>query len=87
MTIAIIAITESFFGYNIFTGLSFITQGSWSNIRSIATLGNPNYVAGYLLMILPMILGYVRHFEKYILLVIICFGILATKSVIGISLA
>lgn len=87
VTIAIIAITESFFGYNIFTGLSFITQGSWSNIRSIATLGNPNYVAGYLLMILPMILGYVRHFEKYILLVIICFGILATKSVIGISLA
>ncbi len=86
VTIATIAITETFFGYNIFTGLSFMTQGSWSDVRSIATLGNPNYLAGYLLMILPMTMGYIHRFEKYILLVIICFGILATKSIIGISL-
>lgn len=78
---------EVFLDYNIFTGLSFLVRGSWGDSRGTATLGNPNYVAGYLLMILPLVLGNVVRFEKYILALLLFLGILATKSVIGITLA
>lgn len=85
--ISLIAIMEVFLDYNIFTGLSFLVRGSWGDSRGTATLGNPNYVAGYLLMILPLVLGNVVRFEKYILALLLFLGILATKSVIGITLA
>ncbi len=83
--VALVALIESR-GANIFTGASYTITGSWGDIRSTSTLGNPNYVAGYLLMLLPL----VRKSEKkwqYFLLPILLLGILVTKSVIGLSIA
>ena len=85
--IALISIVEGVFGYNIFTSTVFQTTGSWGDIRSTATLGNPNYVAWYLLMLIPLTLSHIKRWEKYILIFLLFLGILMTKSVIGVSLA
>ena len=85
--IALISIVEGIFGYNIFTGAAFQTTGSWWDVRATATLGNPNYVAGYLLILIPLSLSYIKRWEKYILVFLLFVGILMTKSVIGVSLA
>ena len=84
--IALVSIIEVVFRYNIFTGLTYLTTGSWWDIRATATLWNPNYVAGYLLMILPLILGSIERGKKYFLFLIVFLGILMTKSIIGIVL-
>jgi hypothetical protein len=83
--VSILALIEGLFQYNIFTGGDFMTQWSWGAVRSTSTLGNPNYVAGYLLMILPLVLS-IRRIEKYWILFMLILGILMTKSLIGISL-
>ncbi len=85
--VACISLIEGVFRYNIFTGTVFQTTGSWWDVRSTATLGNPNYVAWYLLMLLPLTLSHIKRWEKYILTLLLFIGILMTKSVIGISLA
>lgn len=84
--ISFICILEGVFHYDIFSGLPFVNTGSWWDIRATATLGNPNYVAGYLLMLLPIIVGSIHRREKYILILLIGCGILMTKSLIAISL-
>lgn len=86
VSISCIAILETFFNYNIFTWLWFSIKWSWGDARAIATLGNPNYVAGYLLMIIPLIYWSIFRYEKYILISILFFGLLATKSVIAITI-
>ena len=83
--VALVALIE-ILGYNIFTGAIYSVEGSWWEVRSTSTLGNPNYVAGYLLMILPLIVFQMRGFLKYILFIALWSGIIATKSMIGIWL-
>lgn len=85
--VACISLIEGIFGYNIFTGTLFQTTGSWWDVRSTATLGNPNYVAGYLLILIPLALAHIKRWEKYLLIALLFTGILMTKSVIGVSLA
>jgi hypothetical protein len=80
---AIVAIIE-YFGYDIFTGASYTNEWSWWDVRSTSTLGNPNYVAGYLLIILPIVVSMIRRVEKYWILIIFSLWILMTKSLIGI---
>lgn len=84
--VALVALIEKI-GYNTFTWSSYGVKWSWWEIRSTSTLGNPNYVAGYLLMILPVIVSTVWRFEKYILIFLLSFAMISTKSVIGITVA
>ncbi len=81
--VALIALIEKA-GYNIFTGVSYGVEWSWWELRSTSTLWNPNYVAGYLLMISPLILSRGSIWWKYIFLFIVSLGIIATKSIIWI---
>lgn len=83
--VAVIALIEKS-GYNIFTGAIYSVEGSWWAVRSTSTLGNPNYVAGYLLMILPLIVFQMRGVLKHILFIALWSGIIVTKSMIGIWL-
>jgi hypothetical protein len=53
--------------------------------RAVSTLGNPNYLAGYLLMILPLLTRW-RSPERWIAMLVIVFAILTTGSYIAISL-
>jgi hypothetical protein len=41
--------------------LSSDTLTPWSSIRTISTLGNANYVAGYLLMHIPLVSRFSRN--------------------------
>ena len=50
--VAIIAILE-YIGVSLF--LPELSMQSWGVGRSVSTLGNPNYVAGYLVMHLPFL--------------------------------
>ncbi len=83
--VALVALIESM-GYNIFTWSSYEVQWNWWEVRSTSTLGNPNYVAWYLLMILPILLGTIESRSKYILFVLITTGIVATKSIIAMGI-
>jgi hypothetical protein len=57
--------------------------------RSSSTLGNPNYVAGYLLMFIPIVASHILQYRKYrwiylILLLFIVIAIYLTGSYIGL---
>ena len=80
--VAIIAIFE-YIGFSLF--LPELSKQSWGAGRSVSTLGNPNYVAGYLLMHLPF-LYLIRQSERMILVLLLVFGILTTGSMIGMFL-
>ena len=58
----------------------------WEGIRAISTLGNPNYLAGYLLLMLP-ISAYIRFPERFIIAFLILAALVATRSYIGITIA
>lgn len=62
-----------------------LIETSWEGGRANSTLGNPNYVAGYLVMLLPLI-TLIRKPERYSLLLLLILGILTTQSFIGISI-
>ncbi len=83
--VAITTIIE-FLGYNIFTGETYSSLGSWGEVRSTSTLGNPNYVAWFLLILLPLVFSSVKRGEKYILFFLFFLWLCATKSMIGIAL-
>ncbi len=83
--VALNALIESR-GYNIFTWGTYGIRWSWWDIRSTSTLWNPNYVAGYLLIILPILLGSIVWWWKYILSLLVILGIIATKSIIAIAI-
>lgn len=72
-----------------YIGISLPSSGTgrvtWELGRTISTLGNPNYVAGYLLMHIPLIM-YIRSPERYILAGIIILAMITTGSYIGIVL-
>jgi hypothetical protein len=72
-----------------YIGISLPSSGTgrvtWELGRTISTLGNPNYVAGYLLMHIPL-LTYLRSPERYILGWLIILALLTTGSYIGIIL-
>jgi hypothetical protein len=53
--------------------------------RSISTLGNPNYLAGYLLMIIPLI-HRVRSPERWMIGTLMSLALIITGSYIGIAL-
>lgn len=84
--ISLVSLLEGVLRYDIFSGLPFVNTGSWWDIRATATLGNPNYVAGYLLMLLPLAWWYLIWWKRYIICMLMIFGILMTKSLIAISL-
>lgn len=73
-------------GYNIFTWTLYLSQWSWWSIRSASTLGNPNYVAGFLLILLPLVMT-MKSKWKYIVFLLFLSWLATTQSVIGISLA
>lgn len=79
----------SFFALLEYIGISVfygnLSGASWGSGRSISTLGNPNYVAGYLLMLLPLVQT-IRNPERYVIVSIIVMAILVTKSFIAIFL-
>ena len=58
---------------------------TWEMGRTLSTLGNPNYVAGYLLLHLPFCF-ILRSPERYLLLCIFVFAIITTGSFIGFVL-
>lgn len=58
---------------------------SWWAGRTISTLGNPNYLAGYLLIHFPLI-TFLRKPERYIVSTLLLLALFTTKSIIGISL-
>jgi hypothetical protein len=53
--------------------------------RSISTLGNPNYLAGYLILILPL-LWRIRSPERWIIGIVIILALITTGSYIGMAL-
>ena len=83
--VSLIALIEAT-GYNIFTGWAYASHGSWGSLRSASTLGNPNYVAGFLLMLLPLSLS-LSLLWKYAVYSLLLLGIFMTQSIIGLSLA
>ncbi|MBP6981330.1 hypothetical protein KBB25_00930 [Candidatus Gracilibacteria bacterium] len=58
---------------------------SWGSGRTISTLGNPNYLAGYLLIHFPLV-TFLRKPERYIVSILLLLALFTTKSIIGISL-
>jgi O-Antigen ligase len=85
--VSFVALVEYLFSYHLLTGYSEIGDQSWWSGRATATLGNPNYVAGYLLMILPIL---VHEKKKWISIggsLLLLFGILSTGSYIGMALS
>ncbi len=81
--VAWFAILEYLWLYSFFPDR--LIETTWESGRAVSTLGNPNYVAGFLIMHLPL-LARIRKPERYILWSIIIFGVLTTQSVIGISI-
>lgn len=79
--VAIFAIIE-YFGISLF--FPSTSTVSWELGRTISTLGNPNYVAGYLLLHFPLVQR-IRKPERYIVLIVLLLGIITTGSVIGIT--
>lgn len=82
-TVAIIAILE-YIGFSLF--LPELSMQSWGVGRSVSTLGNPNYVAGYLLMHLPLLSAIRRTNYRTLYRLVLMGGLLTTGSVIGIIL-
>jgi hypothetical protein len=81
--VAFFAVIEwSIWGSPFFESLQ---RAAWWELRSVSTLGNPNYVAGYLLAQLALV-GFIDSRAKYIITTILAFGILSTGSYIGIAL-
>lgn len=62
-----------------------VSGTSWGTGRSISTLGNPNYLAGYLLLLLPLVSS-IRKPERYILVTLFVMAILTTQSFIALFL-
>lgn len=83
LLVSLLGIVEYISGSSIFFPRSL--SASWWDSRSISTLGNPNYVAGFLLMCLPLF-TFFRSPERWIYLICIALGILVTGSYIGIFL-
>jgi hypothetical protein len=79
--VSVIALIEYISGYSVFLWLPISTE------RAISTLGNPNYLAGYLLMLLPLAWSLENIWRKYGTLIILYLGIIISSSVIGITLA
>lgn len=84
--VASIAFTEYLISYNPFIGFGVIEGQSWWSGRATATLGNPNYVAWYLLMILPLLKASKNIWIRYGGSLLLILGILSTGSYIGIVL-
>jgi hypothetical protein len=70
---------------NIYSFLGRYSQ-SWEVGRTIATLGNPNYLAGYLIMHMPVIFSRKKPWEKWGGLLILILAIFSTGSYIAIGL-
>lgn len=70
-----------------YLGISIFSHGifkaSWWSGRSISTLGNPNYLAGYLLLLLPLVRT-IRNSERYVIVSIFVLGICTTQSYIAL---
>lgn len=81
--VALCGIIEYISGASLFFPRSL--SASWWDSRAISTLGNPNYLAGFLLMCLPLF-TFFRSPERWIYLICIVFGIFVTGSYIGIFL-
>lgn len=78
--VAVIAILE-YIGFSLF--LPELSTQSWGAGRSVSTLGNPNYVAGYLLMHLPFLSLIHRKKYRIFFLFLLIGGIMTTGSLIG----
>ncbi|MBP9779154.1 hypothetical protein KBD33_00855 [Candidatus Gracilibacteria bacterium] len=78
--VAFFAVIEYFRGYSAFGKFSWGNEG-----RAASTLGNPNYVAGFLLMCLPLFSLVPRLFRSWYIIFLIS-GILSTVSYIGMAL-
>ncbi len=57
----------------------------WGGLRTISTLGNPNYLAGYLLLCLPLA-RMIRSPERPILMLLIAAALVTTGSYIGMAI-
>lgn len=82
------AILVAVFALGEYTGIyEFLpgASGTWESGRSISTLGNPNYVAGYLLIHMALV-WYIRSPEKWIAMGILMLWIMTTKSMIAMFL-
>lgn len=82
------AILVAVFALGEYTGIyEFLpgASGTWESGRSISTLGNPNYVAGYLLIHIALV-WYIRSPEKWIAMGILILWIMTTKSMIAMFL-
>jgi hypothetical protein len=95
---ACIVATISLIEYLAWGSLFFesMTAVVWWEARSISTLGNPNYVAGYLLMHLPQVLRWNLGLRAHrigwwvwlrIIQIVFLWGLIATGSYIGIFLS
>jgi hypothetical protein len=80
--VSIIALIEAS-GVSVF----FARHGDiWGGgFRTISTLGNPNYLAGYLLILLPYTFA-LRSPERYMLPLLVGVAVVSTQSYIGIAL-
>ncbi len=78
--VAFFAVIEYFRWYSAFWKFSW-----WNEWRAASTLWNPNYVAGFLLMCLPLFSLVPRLFRSWYIIFLIS-GILSTVSYIGMAL-
>ena len=84
LVVALFALLEYFGIFSFFPSANMSI--TWGTGRTNSTLGNPNYLAGYFLMHLPLI-SLIRTPERYIALGILALALFTTKSFIGISFA
>lgn len=78
--VAFFALIEFFIWHSAFGKFSW-----WNEWRAASTLGNPNYVAGFLLMCLPLFSLVPRLFRSWYVIFLVS-GILSTVSYIGMAL-
>ncbi len=80
--VSFFALLESM-GLSVFFALQ--NHATWWSERSISTLGNPNYVAGYLLILLPFV-SFFSGIWRPLIATIFVMAILTTQSYIAIFL-
>ncbi len=81
--VALFAILEYALGASVF--FDHTGEASWWSARSVSTLWNPNYVAGYLLMCLPLF-ATLRPPERWVYGIVIALAIFTTGSYIALGL-
>ncbi len=81
--VAFFSVLEFLLGWSVF--ISSVFSPIWWDVRSVSTLWNANYVAGYLLICIPLLYT-LQSPGRWFYGILLLLGLLATQSYIGVCL-